>query len=176
LEIVAQGLGNITEAEVLEAEAVGAKVFGFNVLTGPNVDDLARDKGVEIHIYKVIYDLFDDIVARLNKLVPPEVIVTPLGNFEVMAIFRTESDRMIVGGKVRDGKILSASKARVWRGADPVGIGVVESVQIGKQTVKDAFEGRECGLSFKGKTKIQIGDRLEIYKEEVKERKMPTIR
>ena len=177
VEVVQKGLGNITEGDISRAEGVENRViYGFNVAVTPKAAEIARDKGVEIHISKVIYDLFDDIVARLNKLVPPEVIVTPLGNFEVVAIFRTESDRMIVGGKVKDGKILPASKARVWRGADPVGIGTVESVQVGKQIVKDAFEGQECGLSFKGKTRIQIGDRLEVYKEEVKERKMPTTR
>jgi translation initiation factor IF-2 len=132
----------------------------------------AREKNVEIKEYKIIYDLFDDVIRRLNELVPPEVIRTPLGNFETVAIFRTEIGRMVIGGKVTEGKVASGAKIRVWRGQDPVGEGVVESLQTGKQTAKEAHAGQECGISFKGKIKIQIGDRLEIYHEEVKERKI----
>ncbi|MFH1838918.1 MAG: translation initiation factor IF-2 [Patescibacteria group bacterium] len=173
VEVIQKGLGNITDTDITRAEnSSPAVVYGFNVVTTPKAAELARDKNVEVKECKVIYDLLDDVVAKLNEMVPPEVITTPLGNMEVVAIFRTESDRMVIGGKVIDGKIKPNEKARVWRGEDPVGIGEIETVQCGKQGVKEAYSGQECGLSFKGKTKILIGDRLDIYHEEIKERKV----
>ncbi len=172
-EVIQKGLGNITEGDVIRAEnSPPSVVYGFNVVPTPQAASLARTKNIEIKEFKIIYDLFDDVIEKLNALVPPEVIITPLGNFEAVAIFRTESARMVVGGKVTDGKILAGEKVRVWRGEEPVGEGSLESVQSGKQAVKEVHSGQECGLSFKGKTKIQVGDRLEVYHEEVKDRKV----
>jgi len=176
--VIQKGLGNVNEGDVTRAEtAQPSVVYSFSVVPTRQASVLARDKGVEIKEYKIIYELFDDIVARLNVLVPPEVIITPLGSFEVVAIFRTEPGRMVVGGKVMQGKVISGEKIRVWRrpseGADeePVGEGIVDTLQTGKQTVKEAAGGQECGISFKGKTKILPGDRFEVYHEEIKERK-----
>lgn len=173
VEVIQKGLGNITEGDVARAESSPpSAVYGFNVVPTPQAGSMARDKSVEIKEYKVIYDLIDDVVMRLNAMVPPEIVVTPLGNFEVIAVFRTESGRMVVGGRVKDGKIVAGEKARVWRGEEPVGEGVLESVQSGKQAVKEMHAGQECGLAFKGKGKLQIGDRLEVYHEDIKERKV----
>jgi len=178
LEIVAQGLGNITEAEVLEAEAVGAKVFGFNVLTGPNVDDLARDKGVEMKIFKIIYDLIDEIKNGLEALLEMETIRTDLGKIEVLAIFRTEPASMIVGGKVKEGKIVldpkvaGQVKIKVWRKGSEAGEGILVGLQSAKSEVKETSAGQECGVKFKGKPIIQVGDTLEIYREEKRARKL----
>lgn len=177
LEIVAQGLGNITEAEVLEAEAVGAKVFGFNVLTGPNVDDLARDKGVEIKIFKIIYDLIDEVKVGLEGLLEMETIRTDLGKIEVLAIFRTEAASMIVGGKVKEGKIvfnpkIGQTKIKVWRKEEEIGEGFLSGLQSAKSEVKEVAGGQECGVKFKGKPIIQVGDTLEIYREEKRARKL----
>jgi translation initiation factor IF-2 len=181
VEVIQKGLGNVNEGDVTRAEnSPPAVVYSFNVVVTPQAALLARDKKVELGEYKIIYELFDDVIRRLNILVPPEVIVTPLGNFETVAIFRTEQGRMVVGGKVTDGKVVAGEKAKVWRHTpesgqtawEPIGLGTVDSVQTGKQTVKEAHGGQECGVSFTGKVKIQIGDRLEIYHEETKERKI----
>ncbi|MFH1077939.1 MAG: translation initiation factor IF-2 [Patescibacteria group bacterium] len=173
VEVIQKGLGNVNESDILRAEsAQPSVVYGFNVVPTPQAAALARDKNVDIKQFKIIYGLFDDVIERLNILVPPEVIVTPLGNFEVVAIFRTESGRMVVGGKVKDGKLLSGESARIWRGEEPVGEGVIETLQSGKQTVNEVHGGQECGLAFKGKVKLQAGDRIEVYHREVKERKI----
>ncbi|MCC7356996.1 translation initiation factor IF-2 [Candidatus Uhrbacteria bacterium] len=176
--VIQKGLGNVNENEITRAEtAKPSVVYAFNVIPTHQASVLARDKNVDIKQFKIIYELFDDIVARLNVLVPPEVIVTHLGQFETVAIFRTEHARMVVGGKVTEGKILPGEKVRVWRRAspsaeeEPIGEGVIDSLQSGKSTTKEVHAGQECGISFKGKTKIQIGDRLEVYHEEIKARK-----
>ncbi|MBU2613567.1 translation initiation factor IF-2 [Patescibacteria group bacterium] len=171
VEVIQKGLGNVNESDILRAEnAQPSVVYGFNVVPTPQAAALARDKNVDIKQFKIIYGLFDDVIERLNILVPPEVIVTPLGNFEVVAVFRTESGRMVVGGKSLDGKLVAGESARIWRGEEPVGEGIIESLQSGKQTVNEVHGGQECGLAFKGKVKIQPGDRIEVYHREVKER------
>ena len=173
VEVIQKGLGNINENDITRAEnSPPAVVYAFGVMVSQQAASLARDKNVEVKEYKIIYELFDNIVEHLNILVPPEVIVTPLGEFEAVAIFRTEPNRMVVGGKVKDGKIVAGEKARVWRGEEPIGLGIIDTVQSGKSTVKEAHGGQECGISFKGKTRIMPGDRIEVFHEEVKERKI----
>jgi translation initiation factor IF-2 len=172
VEVLQKGLGNVTDADVTRAAGASKVVYAFNVVPGPQVGAAARDKNVEIRQYKVIYELFDDIVAELNKILKPEITITPLGTFETVAIFRTESNRMVIGGRITDGKVIGGEKANVWRGEEPQGTITIESVQIGKASVKEAFGGSECGLSIKGKLKIQEGDRLEVFHEDVKERKV----
>jgi len=178
VEVIQKGLGNVNENDITRAEnSQPAVVYAFNVMVIPQASSLARDKNVEVKEYKIIYELFDNVIEHLNILVPPEVIVTPLGNFEAVAIFRTEPGRMVVGGKVKDGKLLSGEKARVWRKdaagqEEPIGLGTIDSLQAGKSSVKDVHAGQECGISFKGKVKIQPGDRIEVFHEEVKERKI----
>lgn len=177
IEIVAKGLGNITEAEVLQAEATGAKIFGFNVLAPSQVEELAHDKGVEIKIFKIIYDLIDEVKRGLESLLEMETIRTNLGKVEVLAIFRTEPAYMIVGGKVKEGKIvfdpgIGQVFIRVLRKNEEIGVGQLIQLQSAKSDVKEVAAGQECGIKFKGKTKIQVGDILEIYKEEKRVKKL----
>ncbi|MFZ2803830.1 MAG: translation initiation factor IF-2 [Patescibacteria group bacterium] len=179
VDVIQKGLGNVTEGDVTRAvNSPPSVVYAFNVVITPQAAYQARDKGVDATEFKIIYDLFDDVIRRLNILVPPEVIVTPLGSFETVAIFRTEAGRMVVGGKVTEGKVVNGEHVRVWRKdaesgvEEPVGLGMVDSLQTGKSTAKEAHAGQECGISFKGKVKVQVGDRFEIYHEETKERKI----
>ncbi|MFA6406593.1 MAG: translation initiation factor IF-2 [Patescibacteria group bacterium] len=178
VEVLKKGLGNITENDVESAAAAAPSVvYGFNTVATPAASVMAREGKVEIKQVKIIYELIDDIVARLNKLLPPEVVRTPLGSGEIVAIFRTEKDRMVVGTKIRQGMVQDGAKLIVWRkenGGDelPVGEGVIESLQVGKEKVKEVHMGQECGISYRGKEKLQTGDRLEIFHEETKIRKV----
>jgi translation initiation factor IF-2 len=175
--VIQKGLGNITDADIdRAATSQPSVVYGFNVLLPTQMEILARDKNVEVKLAKVIYDLFDDVVAKLNALLPQEVIVTEQGSMEVAAIFRSESGKMIVGARVKEGKIFPSAKVRVWRGEQLVGDGVLEALQIGKSPVKEVAGGQECGVSYRGKVKLQVGDRLDAYSEESKARKLETFR
>jgi len=173
VQVIQKGLGNLTDADIERAAtSPPSVVYGFSVMLPTAVETMARDKNVEVKISKVIYDLFDDVVQRLNGLLPQEVTVTPLGQAEVVAIFRTESGKMIVGVRVKEGKLQAGCKVRVWRGQDPIGEGVIESLQSGKSPVKEVSAGQECGLSFRGKIKLEINDRFEAYTEESKVKKI----
>jgi translation initiation factor IF-2 len=115
VEVIQKGLGNITDNDVERAAtSQPAVVYGFNVMSPAAIEGQAREKNVEIKMCKVIYDLFDDVVAKLNALLPQEVIVTELGSAEV-APSSTETGKMIVGARIKEGKLISGSKVRVWR-------------------------------------------------------------
>ncbi len=170
VEVVGKGLGNITDTDILNAQTAQAVVLGFNVRPTTTAEELARDKEVTIRTYSVIYKLFEEILADLQKLLPSETFLTELGKAEVLANFRKTDDGWIVGCKVKDGKLKAKSKMRILRGGEIVGEGDILSVQIGRAEVKDAKAGQECGMSYKGRTKMEPGDEIEAYIEETKGR------
>lgn len=172
VDVIKKGLGFVTEADIAQAATASKVVYAFGVVPGPGVAELAREKGVEIRKYKIIYELQDDIIAELNKMLKPKIELVQLGGFETLAIFRTETGRQIIGGLVKEGKVVGGEKARVWRNEEPLGDINIEAVQIGKQKMKEAVSGTECGVAIKGNVKVEIGDRLEVYHEEVTERKI----
>ncbi len=175
VEVIKKGLGNITEGDVESAvNAPPSVVYGFNTVATPASAVMAREKGVDLKEYRIIYELLDDVVKRLNEILPKEKIRTDVGTAEVVAIFRTESSRMVIGCKVKTGALKPKTKVLIWRkeaGSEeeiPVGEGELESVQVGKEQVKEVLAGQECGTAYIGKEKIQVGDRLEVYTEEEK--------
>lgn len=170
--VVGKGLGNITADDVSSASSAKAILYSFNVNTTPVAFEMIQNTGVEYKQYKVIYDMFDDIKERLQKLLNPEFILTELGNFKVLAIFRTEKSSMVLGGRVESGKLVKDSKVRVKRSGEVIGVGKLTQLQTGKQTVNEVREGTECGVQYEGKLKVEVDDVLEAYKEETKEKKL----
>jgi len=166
VKVVGKGLGNITADDVSLASATGAVVVGFNVATSSLANEMMQNTGVQFKQFRVIYDLLDYAKVELEKLLNPEVVVTELGNFKVLAIFRTEKGYMIVGGRVEMGKLLKDCKVRVKRDREIIGKGALSHLQTGKQEVKSIPEGTECGVQFDGKLRLEVGDVLEAYKEE----------
>lgn len=171
VKIVSKGLGNVTDAEVLQAEATDAYIAAFNVKLTKTAASLARDKDVEVGEYTVIYKLFEDVVDKLKILIPAEKVYTELGALEVLAVFKKLDKGMVIGGKVNKGSIKKGATARVTRGEKVLGEGSISRLQAGKQDVNEVQQGAECGIEFEGKTRIEVGDVLELYLEEEKARK-----
>ncbi|MBI4437829.1 translation initiation factor IF-2 [Candidatus Uhrbacteria bacterium] len=168
VRVIQKGLGNITDADVNTAEASQAILMGFNVKPSGGAQDLARDKGVDVREYKIIYKLFEDVVEELKKRVPSETVIHEQGHFVVMKNFRKSDHGWIIGGRVKGEKILPGAKLRLSRGGEYIGEGVVKSLQLGKAEMKDAQPGQECGMLYDGKIKPEEGDILEAYSEERK--------
>src|SRR3989339_516976 len=166
VKVVGKGLGNITADDVSLASATGSVIVGFNVATTSVANEMMQNTGVQFKQYKVIYDLLNYAQEELEKLLNPILITTELGNLKVMAIFRTEKNYMIVGGRVEMGKLLKDCKIRVKRNGEIIGKGALSHLQTGKQEVKSVPEGTECGVHFDGKLKLEVGDVLDAYKEE----------
>ncbi|MFA5061738.1 MAG: translation initiation factor IF-2 [Patescibacteria group bacterium] len=172
VKVVGKGLGNITADDVAKAEAAGGIICGFNVVAMPNAQTMIADKNISFMQYKIIYDLLDYIKEELQKMLNPEKIITELGAVKIIAVFRTEKNYMIVGGRVTSGKLRKDCLVKVIRKGEAVGEGKLSQLQIAKQTVNEVAEGNECGMQFDGKLRLEAGDVLEAYKEEIKEKKL----
>ena len=168
VEVVQKGLGNITDGDVLNAQAVGAVIYGFNVRPTTTAAELARDKEVTIDEFSVIYRLFEDVLNRLEKLLPSEMLLHALGRLEVLANFRKIDHGWVIGGRAIEGKILNKAKIRLIRADQMIGEGEILSLQSGRSDAKEIKSGQECGLSYRGKVKAEPGDILEVYREELK--------
>ncbi len=168
VDIIANGLGNVTEGDIKRAEDSGAFIIGFNVKTPPQVENLAREKNISIKNFSIIYDLIKDIKAEMQSKVKAEITRVEEGEVKVLAIFRTDNDGQIIGGKVSKKTINLESKAEIWRGEDILATGTLTKLQLAKQDVKEVEPGQECGLQFKGKPFIEVGDVLKVYHEDSK--------
>lgn len=164
VNLVTQGLGNITEADVLSAETNGALLRGFNVRVSPAAEKVAKGKDIEIKNYSVIYDLIDEVREKLESMLSPEILFEVIGTVHVLAIFRTTKRDMIIGGRVESGEATIGATVRVKRGDAVIADGKITALQSNKVDAKKVSAGRECGMKFSGSPVIQQGDRIEFVK------------
>jgi len=172
VKLLKKGLGNITDADVLEAKGANAVIIAFGVKNFPSAADLARETGVEILYFDIIYKLLEEVEARLKAMLKPEVIRTELGTVQVLAIFKTVKKEMIVGGKVLQGRIKPNTKAKIIRAGEFITLGDITEVRSGKQIVPELVKGESAGLKFVGEPVIMENDILEIYQEEIRSREL----
>ncbi|MDD4412159.1 MAG: translation initiation factor IF-2 [Patescibacteria group bacterium] len=166
VKIVAKGLGNVTEGDVSRAEAVGAKLLGFSVKASPKAMEMAREKKVSMKIYKIIYELINDIKAEIQELVKPEIVRVDLGKVKILAIFRSDKKSQILGGKVISGVIRSNTLAELVRHGEIIEEGKIISLKTGKEEVKEVENGTECGFLFESRTPAEKDDVLNVYQED----------
>lgn len=164
-KIVHKGLGNVSEGDVSMAESTNSQIVAFNVKVSPSIENIAREKNITIRNYHIIYDLIADIKQDMQKLVRARIEREDLGRLKVLAVFMSDKEKQVVGGKVLDGKIEKDSFVEIFREKEMIGGGDLTQLQSGKQAVGYVEEGEECGIEYKGKEKIQEGDILQIYKE-----------
>lgn len=172
LKIIHSSVGAINESDVMMASASDGFVIGFHVaFASPHVKDTADREGVEVRSYKVIYELIDDVTKLLSGLLEPDTIKTELGKLEVAMIFLTKKKEMIVGCKVKEGRVPKDTKLRVVRNNEIIEEDAhLVSLQRGENAVNEVVEGEECGIKYSGKVRLQEGDIFEAYKFEKKHR------
>lgn len=166
------GIGNISESDVRMAATGHALLLGFGVETTPVAKRMAENQKVEIKQYKIIYELVEEIKKRLSEMLPLEVERTDFGKLEVLAIFRHGKKDMILGGRVKSGKLINNSLLEVQRGENIIGRGELSNLQANKVNTDEVPAGQECGITFLGETKIKEGDTLVCFKEEVKKKSL----
>lgn len=176
IRILSSGVGNISENDIRRAAGSGAIVYGFNVQLTPAVKQLAAREKVSIRIFKVIYELLDDIRAVMEGLLSPEVVETETGELKVLGVFRTTRDEIICGGEVLRGKVVPGTLARLIREVDKEKQKIAEveinKVQRQQQEAKEVFEGEQCGIEIKLQSRLVIeeNDRLQFFTRELKKR------
>lgn len=170
LSIIRAEVGAISDSDVLTAHAGEALIYGFNVTVGGMAKKLADKETVPVKLYKVIYELTDDIRQQIEERLPVDLVHTDLGNLKVLKIFFATPKRKIVGGEIAAGRLESPARAIVWRKVnkdkEEIGRGTITDMQRERQVIDHAEVGDQVGLTYEGKGKIKEGDILEIYKEE----------
>lgn len=163
VDVVHKNVGMVTESDVLLAEASKAVIIGFNVQISSNAKLQARQAGVEIRSYNIIYNAVDDIKLALEGLLEPEEVEEETGTATVQAQFKIPKLGIIAGAKVSSGVITRGSKARVVRDDEILHEGTISSLKRFKDDVKVIKEGMECGIGIDGFSKFEEGDLIQAY-------------
>jgi translation initiation factor IF-2 len=168
ITILHAAVGNVTESDVMLAAASHAWVIGFNVRPEPQVRALAEAEGIQIRLYRVIYEVLDDVKKLATGLLAPETAEVVLGRAEVRRIFSISRVGTIAGSHVASGRITRGARARVIRDGAVVHDGVIGSLRRFKEDVREVAEGFECGIGLERFGDIKEGDIIEAYAIEVK--------
>jgi len=168
INIIKKEVGDVSDSDVKLADSTNSLIISFRTNITPLASSLAERLGIKIKKYEVIYELVEGIKKGLSQLLGPELEIKTIGQLKVLAIFRKEKSRMIVGGKVISGKAENKTKVNVIRNNEVVGKGKVIQLQHNKQDVLEVEKGREAGVLFEGEPIIEEGDILEFYKEEMR--------
>ncbi|MDO4988439.1 MAG: translation initiation factor IF-2 [Synergistes sp.] len=170
IDIVHEGVGRISESDVMLASASNAIIIGFNVRPDANAKKIAENEGVQIRLYQVIYDMLDDIKAAMEGMLEPELREHTLGLAEIREIFRVPKVGNIAGCRVTDGLIRRSAKVRLIRDGVVFWNGELSSLKHFKDDAREIKSGNECGLSFEKFQDFRVGDVIEAY-EILKEKK-----
>lgn len=163
VKILHCGVGGITESDVLLADASDAIVIGFYVTTEDKARILAEDKGVDVRLYKIIYDATNEIKAAMEGMLEPESREVILGQVEIRQVYHISKFGNVAGCYVKTGKITRNSAIRLIRDNIIIYAGKLESLKIVKDDVKEVRAGFDCGLKIANYDDIKIGDIVEAY-------------
>ncbi|WP_297011476.1 translation initiation factor IF-2 [uncultured Dialister sp.] len=172
ISIVHSAVGAINESDVMLASASHALIIGFNVRPDANARGMAEKDGVDIRLYRVIYDCIDDVKAAMAGMLSPTIREVVLGHAEVRQVIHTPKV-IVAGSYVQDGKITSTCQLRLIRDGIVIHEGKINSLRRFKDDVKEVAAGFECGISIDSYRDVKEGDQLEAFelKEEAAELK-----
>ena len=163
VNIIHSGVGAISESDVMLAAASNAVIVGFNVRPDNVAEENAKRDGVDIRLYRVIYDCINEIGAALKGMLAPKVREAALGKAEVRQVYRISSVGTIAGAHVTTGKITRAAQIRVVRDGVVIAEDNVESLKRFKDDVKEVAEGYDCGIGLEKYNDIKEGDVFEAF-------------
>jgi translation initiation factor IF-2 len=172
VQIIHQGVGQITETDVLLAAASDAIIIGFRVRPNVNAKKLAEKEDLDVRFYSVIYHVLEDVEKALEGMLSPELHEESLGSIEIRQVFRVPKVGNVGGAYVLEGKVFRDSKIRLLRDGVQIFDGQLDSLKRFRDDVKEVDAGYECGLSIKGYDDIKVGDVVEAYKIVEKKRKL----
>ncbi len=163
INIIHSGVGNISENDILLASVANAIVLGFANKLEPKAKQRKERERVDVRVYKVIYDLIDDVRAAIQGLLPPIEQEVSVGKAEVRATFSLPDGRVAAGCYVREGRLIRGENIRVWRGEAVLFEGTLTSLRRFKNDVREVAEGFECGVVLDGFNDYQEGDIIECF-------------
>ncbi|MBS4314076.1 translation initiation factor IF-2 [Campylobacter vulpis] len=166
VNIIHSGVGGITQSDIeLASASEDSIVLGFNIRPTGEIKERAKDKGVEIKTYNIIYNLLDDVKALLGGMMSPIISEEQLGQAEIRQVISVPKIGQIAGCMVSEGVINRGAKIRLIRDGVVVFEGNVSSLKRFKDDVKEVAKGYECGVGIEGCDDMRVGDYIESYKE-----------
>jgi translation initiation factor IF-2 len=166
VEVIQRAVGAVTEGDILLAKAAGAIIIGFHVRPDNKARSAAEREGVEIKLYKIIYEAVADVRAALEGMLRPDEKEVVFGEAEVRETFKVSKIGTIAGCHVRSGVINRQGRVRVIRDGVEVYDGVIGSLRRFKDDVREVKDGFECGIGVENFNDIKVGDVLECYRKE----------
>jgi len=170
VRVLHSGVGAITESDVTLAEASGAPIIGFNVRANASARASARQKGVEIRYYSIIYDLVDDVKNAASGLLSAEIKETFIGYAAIKEVFKITGVGKIAGCTITEGVARREAGVRLLRDDIVIHTGKLKTLKRFKDEVKEVKGGQECGMAFENYEDIREGDVIEIFETQEIER------
>ena len=163
VKVIHGGVGAITESDVSLASASNAIIIGFNVRPDATAKTIADQEGVDVRLYKVIYQAIEDVEAAMKGMLDPVYEEKVIGHAEVRQTFKASGVGTIAGGYVLDGIFQRNCKVRITRGEEQIYEGNLASLKRFKDDVKEVKSGFECGIVFEKYNDIKEGDQIEAF-------------
>jgi len=163
INVIRSGIGNISESDIVLAEASNAIIIGFNIRPDSKITEIAKDKGIDIRLYDIIYKVVEEMEDALKGKLEPEFEEKVTGEAEVRKLFKFSKVGTIAGSYVTSGTIKRGSKARVIRDGVTVNDSIISSVAREKDQVKEVKQGLECGITIENFNDIKENDIIETY-------------
>jgi translation initiation factor IF-2 len=170
VQIIHEGVGAVTESDVMLASASNALIIGFNIRPEQNVRKTAELERVEIRLYRVIYEAIEDVQNALKGMLAPELREAVQGQAEVRQLFKISRLGTVAGSHVIEGKITRTANIRVIRDGVVVHEGKIATLRRFKDDVREVLSGYDCGIMLEKFHDFKEGDIIEAYvMEEIKD-------
>ena len=172
IRVIKSEVGEITEQDVKMAKTSEAIIIAFRVKKDKVAEISAENNKVKVYDFTIIYELAQKVREFMERKLTKEKERIDLGKIEVLAIFRTEKNRQIVGGNVIEGEVHKGASLEIFREGEKIGQGKIIELQTSKKDFDIVKKGKECGILYQGGERIKEGDELVVYREEYKQEEL----
>jgi translation initiation factor IF-2 len=163
VNVIHKSVGAVTESNIMLAAASNALIIGFHLSPNSKIRELAKQEGVDIRTYRIIYEAVDAVRLAMEGLLTPEIKESPLGSALIKEVFKISKIGLVAGCQVLSGTITRGSKARVIRDDVEIADSKIGSLRRHQDEAKEVQTGMECGIIIDKLSDIKAGDRIETY-------------
>lgn len=163
VNVIHAGVGAISESDVMLASASNAIIVGFNVRPEPLAEETAKRDGVDLRLYRIIYDCIDEIESAMKGMLAPKFREIALGKAECREVYKITNVGIIVGSHITSGKITRGAQVRIVRDGIVITEDKIASIRRFKDDVKEVAEGYDCGIGLDRFSDVKLGDILEAF-------------
>ena len=163
VKVIRSSVGSVTESDIVLAKASNAIIIGFNIRPNNEIRDYAKEQGVEIRLYNIIYKVVEEMESAMKGMLEPIYEEKVIGEAEIRQLFKFSKVGIIAGSYIQDGVIKKDAKARIIRDSVVIYDGNINSIQREKDSVKEVKKGLEGGITIENFNDLKVGDIIEAY-------------